>query len=86
MSINRRPLFAGRTTAEEFHAQFAFPRNARCVGCEFAVVDLVALEAAAEAVGERAGDPVRFVLSGKNFARALAGNRTLVRYRYQATP
>jgi hypothetical protein len=36
--------------------------------------------------GERAGDPVRFVLSGKNFARALAGNRTLVRYRYQATP
>jgi hypothetical protein len=36
--------------------------------------------------GERAGDPVRFVLSGKGFARALAGNPALVRYRYQAAP
>ena len=36
--------------------------------------------------GERAGDPVRFVVSGKAFARALAGNPALVRYRYQAAP
>jgi len=36
--------------------------------------------------GGRAGDPVRFVLSGKSFARALAGNPALVRYRYQAAP
>ena len=36
--------------------------------------------------GERAGDPVRFVVSGKVFARALAGNPALVRYRYQAVP
>jgi len=36
--------------------------------------------------GERAGDPVRFVVSGKDFVRALAGNPELARYRYQAAP
>jgi len=36
--------------------------------------------------GERAGDPVRFVVSGEAFTRALAGNPALVRYRYQAAP
>ena len=36
--------------------------------------------------GERAGDPVRFVVSGKAFALALAGNPALVRYRYQVAP
>lgn len=34
--------------------------------------------------GDRAGDPVRFVVSGKDFARSLAGNPKLVRNRYQA--
>jgi hypothetical protein len=33
--------------------------------------------------GERAGDPVRFVVSGRAFARALARDPALVRYRYQ---
>ncbi len=36
--------------------------------------------------GERAGDPVRFVVSGKSFARALAKDPELVRDRYQALP
>ena len=35
--------------------------------------------------GERAGDPVRFVVSGRAFAREIARNPTLVRQRYQAT-
>ena len=34
--------------------------------------------------GDKAGDPVRFAVSGKVFARALAANPALVRYRYQA--
>ena len=34
--------------------------------------------------GERAGDPVRFVVSGRAFARSLAGNPALARRRYQA--
>ena len=33
---------------------------------------------------ERAGEPVRFVVRGRDFARALARNPGLVRYRYQA--
>jgi hypothetical protein len=36
--------------------------------------------------GERAGDPVQFVVSGKSFARALARDPALVRYRYQVQP
>ena len=34
--------------------------------------------------GERAGEPVRFVVSGRAFARSLARNPALVRHRYQA--
>lgn len=34
--------------------------------------------------GERAGDPVRFVVRGRAFARSLARNPALVRQRYQA--
>jgi hypothetical protein len=34
--------------------------------------------------GERAGDPVRFVVTGRAFARALARDPGLVRHRYQA--
>lgn len=34
--------------------------------------------------GEKAGDPVRFVVSGRAFARLLARNPALVRQRYQA--
>ncbi len=34
--------------------------------------------------GDRAGEPVRFVVSGRTFARSLARDPTLVRRRYQA--
>lgn len=34
----------------------------------------------------RAGDPVRFVVTGKRFARSLARNPALIRYRYQVLP
>ncbi len=34
--------------------------------------------------GERAGDPVRFVVTGRAFALSLAGDPGLVRHRYQA--
>jgi hypothetical protein len=34
--------------------------------------------------GDRAGEPVRFVVSGRVFARSLARNPALVRQRYQA--
>jgi hypothetical protein len=34
--------------------------------------------------GERAGDPVRFVVSGRAFARSLATDPALVKHRYQA--
>lgn len=41
----------------------------------------------AESRGDgKAGDPVRFVVSGKSFAGSLARNPTLVRYRFQASP
>jgi hypothetical protein len=36
--------------------------------------------------GERAGDPVRFVVSGKSFARILARDPSVVRFRYQVRP
>lgn len=31
--IHRQKLFGGRRTAEEVHARYAFPINARCSGC-----------------------------------------------------
>lgn len=31
--IHRRKLFGGKMTAEEAHAKYAFPLNARCTGC-----------------------------------------------------
>ncbi len=32
-SIHRKKLFGGRATAEEVHARYAFPLNAKCGGC-----------------------------------------------------
>jgi hypothetical protein len=41
----------------------------------------------AELLGSgRAGDPVRFIVSGRKFARSLARDPDIVRYRYQALP